>query len=189
MEQSFSWEAYRFAVKKLPSFCATRKFITAFTTARHLSLSWTKSIQSKPLHLTFSRSNLLFSCHLRLVLPSGLSPLSFHTNTLYAAFPHTCCVSHPSHSSRFYHSSNVCWGVQSINLLLDPNIFINNLFLNPLSQCSSLILFTVNFQKSKIKENGLGALCSMKGREKHTIFWQNKMRKKKHSEDTAVDVQ
>jgi len=29
----------------------------------------------------------------------------------------------------------------------------------------------------------------MKGREKHTIFWQNKMRKKKHSEDTAVDVQ
>jgi hypothetical protein len=35
-------------VKKFPAFYATRKFITAFTSARHLSLSSTKSIQSMP---------------------------------------------------------------------------------------------------------------------------------------------
>jgi len=31
-------------VKKFPAFYGTRKFITAFTSARHLSLSWARSI-------------------------------------------------------------------------------------------------------------------------------------------------
>ena len=35
-------------VKKFPSFYGTRRFITAFTNARHLSLSWASSIQSIP---------------------------------------------------------------------------------------------------------------------------------------------
>ena len=35
-------------VKKFPPFYGTRKFITAFTSARHLSLSWASSIQSIP---------------------------------------------------------------------------------------------------------------------------------------------
>jgi hypothetical protein len=52
-------------------------------------------------------------------------------------------VSHPSHSSRFHHPNNICWGVQTTNLLLDSNIFISNLFSNPLSQRPSLKLFTV----------------------------------------------
>jgi hypothetical protein len=33
-------------VKKFLAFCGTRKFIAAFTTARHLSLSWGSSIRS-----------------------------------------------------------------------------------------------------------------------------------------------
>jgi hypothetical protein len=33
-------------VKKFPAFYGTRKFITTFTSARHLSLSWAISIQS-----------------------------------------------------------------------------------------------------------------------------------------------
>jgi len=33
-------------VKKFPTYYGTRKFITAFTSARHLSLSWASSIQS-----------------------------------------------------------------------------------------------------------------------------------------------
>jgi len=37
-------------VKKFPAFYGVRTFITAFTTARHLSLFWTKTIQSIPLH-------------------------------------------------------------------------------------------------------------------------------------------
>jgi len=35
--------------KKFPAFYGTRKFVTAFTSARHLSLSWAWSIQSMPL--------------------------------------------------------------------------------------------------------------------------------------------
>jgi hypothetical protein len=35
-------------VKKFPAFYGTRRFITAFTRARHLSLSWASSIQFMP---------------------------------------------------------------------------------------------------------------------------------------------
>jgi len=37
-------------IKKLPTFYDTRRFITAVTNARHLSLSWPSSIQSIPPH-------------------------------------------------------------------------------------------------------------------------------------------
>ena len=37
-------------VKKFPAFYGTRRFITAFTSARHLSPSWASSIQSIPPH-------------------------------------------------------------------------------------------------------------------------------------------
>jgi len=46
-------------VKKFPAFYGTRRFITAFTSARHLSLSWTRSIQSIPPHPTSCRSILI----------------------------------------------------------------------------------------------------------------------------------
>ena len=53
-------------VKKFPAFYGTPRFITAFTSARHLSLSWTSSIQSTPPHPTSCRSILILSSHLRL---------------------------------------------------------------------------------------------------------------------------
>jgi len=41
MEQNLSWEASSFsASQEIPAICGTRKFITAFTSARHMSLSW-----------------------------------------------------------------------------------------------------------------------------------------------------
>ena len=43
-------------VKKFLTFYGTRRFITAFTTARYLSLSWASSIQSMPPHPTSRRS-------------------------------------------------------------------------------------------------------------------------------------
>ena len=61
-------------VKKFLRFYGTRRFITTFTTARHLSLSWAGSIQSTPPHPTYRRSILILSTHLRLGLPSGLFP-------------------------------------------------------------------------------------------------------------------
>ena len=49
MEQSTSGEADRFSPsQEIPIFFGTRKFIIAFSSARHLSLSWASSIQSIP---------------------------------------------------------------------------------------------------------------------------------------------
>ena len=50
-------------VKKFPTFYGTRRFITAFTSTHHLSLSWARSIQSMPL------SHFLKIC-LNITLPS-----------------------------------------------------------------------------------------------------------------------
>jgi hypothetical protein len=57
-------------VKKFPAFHGTRRFITALTSVRHLSLSWASPIQSIYPHPTSWRS-ILISAHLRLGLPSG----------------------------------------------------------------------------------------------------------------------
>jgi len=61
-------------VKKFPAFRGTRRFITALTSVRHLSLSWASPIQSIYPHPTFCRSILILSTHLRLGLPSGSFP-------------------------------------------------------------------------------------------------------------------
>ena len=84
-EQSPSWEADRFtASQKFPTFFWTRRFLTAFTGASHLSLSWASSIQNIPPHPTSWRCILLLSSHIHLGLPSGLFPSGFPTKTLYA---------------------------------------------------------------------------------------------------------
>ena len=70
-------------VKKFPAFYGTRRFLTAFTSPRHLSLSWASSIQSMTPHPTSWSSILILSSHLRLGLSSGLSPSGFPTITLY----------------------------------------------------------------------------------------------------------
>jgi len=61
-------------VKKFPALHGTRKFITATTSVRKLSLSWARPIQSIYPHPTSWRSILILSTHLRLGLPSGLFP-------------------------------------------------------------------------------------------------------------------
>ena len=75
-------------VKKFPAFHGTRRFITALTSVRHLSLSWASPIQSMYPHPTSWRSILIPSTHLRLGLPSGLFPSGFPTKTLFAPSPH-----------------------------------------------------------------------------------------------------
>ena len=66
-----------------PSFYGTRRFITAFTSTRHLSPSWASSIQSISTHPTSLRPILILSSLLYLGLPSVLFPSGFPTQTLY----------------------------------------------------------------------------------------------------------
>ena len=90
-------------VKKFPAFYGTRMFITAFTSVRQLSLSWTSSIQSIPPHLTSWRSILILFSHLSLGLPSGVFPSGFpHQNPVYATpLTRTRYMTSPTHSSQF----------------------------------------------------------------------------------------
>ena len=70
-------------VKKFPAFYGTRRFTTALTSVRHLSLSWASPTQSTYPHPTSWRSILILSTHLRLGLPSGLFPSGFPTRLSY----------------------------------------------------------------------------------------------------------
>ena len=71
-------------VKKFPTFHGTRRFITALTSVRHLSLSWASSIQSIYPHPTSWSSILILSTHLRLGLPRG--PLMPYQNKVGVRF-------------------------------------------------------------------------------------------------------
>jgi len=71
------------AGKEIRAFWGTRKFITAFQTARNLSLSGATLIQptpSKPISLEYI---LILSFHLSLGLPSDSFPSGFPTKILY----------------------------------------------------------------------------------------------------------
>ena len=82
-------------VKKFPACYGTRRFITAFTNARHLSLSWASSIQSIP--PPSRRSILILSSHLCLGLVSGLFPSGFPTKTLYTPLLSPIRATCPAH--------------------------------------------------------------------------------------------
>ena len=89
-------------VKKFPAFHGTRRFITALTSVRHLSLSWARPIQSIYPHPTSWRSVLILSTHLRLGLPYGLLPSSFPTKTLYTPLSSPIRTTCPAHLILFF---------------------------------------------------------------------------------------
>jgi len=153
MEQSPSWEANRFSVKKFPACYGTRWFITTFTSAHHLSQSSVSSIQSMAPHPTSWRYFLILTSHLRLSLPSGLFPSGVHTSNLYTPILSPIRATCPAHLilldmitrkilGEEYRSlsSSLCSFLHShvTSSLLGPNIFLNTLFSNTLSLCSSL---------------------------------------------------
>ena len=109
-------------VKKFPTFYGTRRFITAFTSARRLSLSWARPFQSMPpppSDPTSSITILILSSHPHLGLPSGLHS-DLLTEILYEPpfSPHTCYMLRPSRSSLSDQPNNIFWAVQIIKLLV-----------------------------------------------------------------------
>jgi hypothetical protein len=72
-------------VKKCPALHGTRRFITAFTKARHLSLSRATSIQNMP-HPTSWRSILILFCHLRTRVMPAEKMLGFDPGPVRVGF-------------------------------------------------------------------------------------------------------
>ena len=82
-------------VKKFLPIYGTRRFISAFTSARHLSLSSARSIQSMlPQPISWRYVLILFS-HLRLGLSSGFLPSGYPTKTLYTPLLFTIRATYP----------------------------------------------------------------------------------------------
>ena len=139
-------------VKKFLAFHETRRFITALTSVRHLSLSWASPIQSIYPHPTSWRSILILSTHLRLRSPHWSSSLRFpHQEPIHplsSPIRATC----PTHLifldfitrtilGEEYKSlgSSLCNLLHSpvTSSLLGPNILHNTMFSNTLSFLSS----------------------------------------------------
>ena len=140
-------------VKKFPVFYGTRRFITAFTSARHLSLSWASSIQSIPPHPTSWRAISILYSHLRLGLPSGIFPSGSPTKTLYTPLLSSIRATCPAHLILLDFITRTILGEQYRSLssslcsffplpfnmpLLGSNILLNTLFSDTLSLRSSL---------------------------------------------------
>jgi len=106
-------------VKKFPAFYETRMFITAFTSARHLSLSWTSSIQSIIQNPTSWRSILILFPIYAWISQVVSFPQFPHQNPESASpLHHMDYMPRPSHSFLFYDQNNIGWGIQIIKLFI-----------------------------------------------------------------------
>jgi hypothetical protein len=142
-------------VKKFPAYYGTRRVITLFTRARHVSQSSSRSIQSKlpPTYYNSWEYILLSSYHLSLGLPNGLFPSGFRTKTLHALslFPLACCMSRPFYSSCFVYPNNVGPVMRIWNL---PQVPVISSLLGPVMFLTSWgLLFNVCLKRAEILGN------------------------------------
>ena len=126
-------------VKKFPTFHGTRRFITALTSVRHLSLSWASPIQSIYPHPTSWRSILILSTHLRLDLPSGILPSGFpHQDLLYIPLSWPIRATCPAHLILLHFITAQYW-VSSTNHLAPRYAFSS---IPPLPRPSEVQIFS-----------------------------------------------
>ena len=81
-------------VKKFSALYEALRFITAFTSARHLSLSCARSVQSLLLHSISWKSMLIFSSYLS--VPNGHFSSDHPIKILYALLLSPICATSPS---------------------------------------------------------------------------------------------
>ena len=109
------------ASQEIPEFYGSRRFITAFTTARHLYLSWSKSNQFVPPSY-FLKIHFIIILPFTRRFPSDILPSGTPTKTLcapffalYALYARPIPISlHPSIGCPFVFSS--CLVVMSVSL-------------------------------------------------------------------------
>jgi hypothetical protein len=97
LEHSPTWVVNRCSgSQEIPRIAWNQKFITAFVTAHHLSLSWARSMLPMPLPTSW-RFILILSSYLCLGLPSGLLPSGIPTKFLYAPLISPIRATCPAH--------------------------------------------------------------------------------------------
>ena len=109
-------------VKKFPAFHVTRRFITAFTSAHHPSLSWASLIQS----ITPTSHFLILTSPLCLNLSSGLFPPDYPTKTLYTPLLSPIRATCPAHLILLYFITRTIFGEQYRSLSSSLCSFLNS---------------------------------------------------------------
>ena len=103
-------------VNKFSAFYGTWRFITTFTNARHLSLSWARSVQSIPPHPTAWRSILILSSHVHLGTELRVQTV-FIRSDKYELLQSLICIQH-----------NILIGIflqRAVHVTLLLQIFVN----------------------------------------------------------------
>jgi hypothetical protein len=102
----------------LPTFCRTRNFITAFTSAGHLSVTWPAQSNPYP-HIPLPKNPFLYYLPSTPGSPQWFFPLRFphQIPVQNSTILHTRYMPRLSHYSRFYHPHNIGW-VRNRKLLI-----------------------------------------------------------------------
>jgi len=124
MEQSSSWEANNYSVKKFPIFYETRRFMTLFTRVRHWSVSWI--LQSPRPCVTF-RKKVFYGEELLALRPTPRQeehPMSAVRDCLFSIFAATFHIWRPSPPSATWGRAMSWWQGTRLTLTGKITFFI-----------------------------------------------------------------